>query len=151
MAAVLAGSERSREYKVFRIDHVQLKSLLGFPDNEKRFSWNDICGRESNDSRLQNEVDQARKADPKNLDPYQRKVIELYHHLSTYLRLASAPEVAELYDLITHPSEAQQLEAQVSPLINGQVNAEQVTPSQRAALEKYHRIIRQAERLSQYI
>ena len=53
------------------------------------------------------EIDQIRKVDPKQRDSYQVKVVQLYEHLKTYLRLSSAPEVAELYDLVTHPSEAQ--------------------------------------------
>ena len=151
LTEVLAGSERAREYKVFRIDHLKLKSLLGFKETEKRFSWNDIFSKDGNDSRLQGEVDQARKVDPKSQDPYQRYVIELYRHLTTYLRLASAPEVAELYDLITRPSEAQQLEQQVNALLGSGIKPSELTSEQRAALEKYQRVMRQAERLSQYI
>ena len=148
---VFSGSERSREYKVFRIDHLQLKSLLGFKETDKLFSWNDIFARDGNDARLQGEVDQARRVDPKNMDAYQAKVVELYKHLTTYLRLASAPEVAELYALITNPSEAQALEQQVNALLGSGIKPEQLTSQQRQALEQYHRITRQADRLNQYI
>jgi ABC-type transport system involved in cytochrome c biogenesis permease subunit len=151
LADVLAGGERAREYKVFRIDHLQIKSLLGFKDTDKLFSWNDIFDQSGNDTRLQNEIDQIRKVDPKQRDSYQLKVVQLYEHLKTYLRLSSAPEVAELYDLVTHPSEAQQLEEQVRTLLGSGAKAEQLTGEQRQALEKYHRMTRQADRLDQYL
>jgi len=148
---VLAGGERAREYKVFRIDHLQIKSLLGFKLTDKLFSWNDIFDQPGNDTRLQNEIDQIRKVDPKQRDSYQLKVVQLYEHLKTYLRLSSAPEVAELYDLVTHPSEAQQLEEQVRGLLGSGAKPDQLTSEQRQAMEKYHRMTRQADRLDQYL
>jgi ABC-type transport system involved in cytochrome c biogenesis permease subunit len=151
LAEVLAGGERAREYKVFRIDHLQLKSLLGFPETEKLFSWNDIFNREGNDARLQGEVDQARKVEGKNRDAYQNKVVELYHHLTTYLRLASAPEVAELFAVVSDPSRFQALQAQVQALAGSGARPETLTSEQRKALESFRRILRQDERLSQYI
>jgi ABC-type transport system involved in cytochrome c biogenesis permease subunit len=148
---VLSGSERAREYKVFRIDHLKLKSLLGFKETEKLFSWNDIFAKSDNGDRLQREVEQIRRVDPKARDPYQQKVSELYQHLTTYLRLSSGPEVAELYDLLTRPSEALALEQQVNSLAAGGIKPDQITAEQRAALEKYQRIMRQAERLTNYV
>jgi ABC-type transport system involved in cytochrome c biogenesis permease subunit len=148
---VLSGNERSREYQVFRIDHLQLKSLMGFKETQKLFSWNEIFSGSGNDNRLQAELDEARKTDPKSQDPYQRKVVELYRHLTMYLRLASAPEMAELYSLISNPSEAQQLEQQVNSLVGSGLKPGQLTADQREALEKYQRMMRQAERLSQFI
>ena len=151
LAEVLAGGERAREYKVFRIDHLQLKSLLGFKETEKLFSWNDIFNREGNDGRLQGEVDQARRVPAKSRDPYQQKVVELYHHLTTYLRLASAPEVAELYAVASDPSRFQALQAQVQAIAGSGIRPEAITSEQRKALESYRRLLRQEERLSQYI
>ena len=147
---VLSGNERAHEYKVFRVDHLQLKSLLGFKETRKLFSWNEIFSS-GNDARLQGEVDSARKADQKNLDPYQRYVIQLYRHLTTYLRLASAPELAELYELNTDPSKAQELAQQVMALRGSNIEPDQLTSEQTAALHKYQRMTRQAERLSEFI
>jgi hypothetical protein len=78
-------------------------------------------------------------------------VIELYRHLTLYLRLASAPEVAELYDLLQHPEEAAAMESLVRQAAASGVSMRDLPSDQRQAIEKFGRLRRQGERINNYL
>lgn len=99
-ADTLAGNERSDKYKVFRIDHPQIKSLLGLKNEEKLFSWEDIAAKPGNMSKFQEQVTQVRKVPDKQRDDYQSAVVKLYQHISRYIRLVNATEQSVLYDVL---------------------------------------------------
>ncbi|QOV88710.1 cytochrome c biogenesis protein [Humisphaera borealis] len=99
-ADTLAGNARSDTYKVFRIDHPEVKSLLGLKTEEKLFSWEDIAGKPGNMSKFQEQVTQVRKVADKQRDPYQQAVVKLYQHISRYIRLVNATEQSVLNDVL---------------------------------------------------
>jgi len=101
LADSLAGSKRSDSYKVFRIDHPELKNLLSLKVDEKHFSWSDLADKPGNMSKLQEQVSQVSKVPEKQRDPYQQGVSKLYQHISRYLRLMNATEQSVLYDLLS--------------------------------------------------
>ena len=74
---VFARPAVAAEYRVFRIDHPNVKSLLGLNEKEAWFSWNQIMGPDENEEKLREQVKQAGATDEKRRDAYQSKVLEL--------------------------------------------------------------------------
>jgi ABC-type transport system involved in cytochrome c biogenesis permease subunit len=88
-ADMLAGNQRADSYKIFRVDHPQVKSLLGLKVEDKLFSWDQIGGG-GNRRKLQEQVNQLRGVDPKTYDPYQQAIERLYRKGQRYLRITNA-------------------------------------------------------------
>jgi ABC-type transport system involved in cytochrome c biogenesis permease subunit len=74
LADVFGNPERAADYKVFRIDHPDIKSLLGAPDTEKLFSLRQIG---PSFGKLQDQFQLARKVPQAKRDSYQRQILEL--------------------------------------------------------------------------
>jgi ABC-type transport system involved in cytochrome c biogenesis permease subunit len=81
---VMMKSELADDRKVFRIDNVELLGMLGFPDNEKFFSFNQIqpsymkVGEQA--ERIQ-EIDSARRT------VFEKQLMNFYSGLMLYQRL----------------------------------------------------------------
>lgn len=85
---LLAEKPGANDYKVFRIDHPDIKSLCGLPEGEKHFSRNDLRGGWE---KLIPQIMQARKAkkEDQNLSPYQTSLLELGGKVELHERLSS--------------------------------------------------------------
>ncbi len=97
---VFAHPEKSGDYKVFRIDHPDIlslldlkasfqkasmiKSLLGMAERE-RFSPAQVF---ANIEKFKDQYDHARAVQPKSRDAFQRQVMEIGQHLLLYNQLA---------------------------------------------------------------
>src|SRR5205814_1482598 len=91
LADALAGREHIGDYRVFRVDHPEIKSelglnnprprmsffksLLGLDDSQTRFSFNQIVASEQ---KLQDQLKLIENVPAKERDLYQRKLIELW-------------------------------------------------------------------------
>jgi ABC-type transport system involved in cytochrome c biogenesis permease subunit len=77
-------------HKVFRIDNDQVLAMLGLQPREGfRYAIAEFAGRLD---KLEAEAEKAQKRDPKRLDAYEAKVIEVYKHIQVYLSLAHWPQ-----------------------------------------------------------
>ncbi|WP_428940785.1 cytochrome c biogenesis protein CcsA [Fontivita pretiosa] len=81
---VFARPDRAVEYKVFRIDHPDIKSLLGLSDDEKRFSIGQITPKLD---KLQEQFTLASGVERNRRDAYQRQIVELAEHIILFNRL----------------------------------------------------------------
>jgi ABC-type transport system involved in cytochrome c biogenesis permease subunit len=81
---VFADPDRAQDYKVFRIDHPDIKSLLGLSDSSKTFSIKEIFPKID---KLQEQYSKAREV--KNKDPFQRQIVELAQRVILFNQLAS--------------------------------------------------------------
>jgi len=82
---VKARPEVAGEYVVFRVDHPDVKSLIGSTDEkEKRFSFNRLFEhREA----LSAQAARVEEIDPKQRTTYQKHLAELFDHLNLYMSL----------------------------------------------------------------
>ncbi|MDQ3440431.1 MAG: cytochrome c biogenesis protein CcsA, partial [Planctomycetota bacterium] len=95
LADVFAGNPASFAYKVFRIDHPDVKALLELKETEKYFSANDIMlldrTPEARDERVRKIEEKAAVAaqavKAKTADGYQQKLAELRQHLNLFAQL----------------------------------------------------------------
>jgi ABC-type transport system involved in cytochrome c biogenesis permease subunit len=77
-------------HKVFRIDNDQVRDMLGLPRREGyRYAIDEFAGKMS---KLEQEADRAEKQDSKRRTLYEARVLDLYHHLQVYLKLAYWPQ-----------------------------------------------------------
>jgi ABC-type transport system involved in cytochrome c biogenesis permease subunit len=75
------------DYPVFRIDNKEVIGLLGLDPDRKRFSFNEVL---QNREKLQDQVTRAfeqQRSNPKGMDLFQRKMVELGEKLDLYLTL----------------------------------------------------------------
>ena len=87
LADVFGQPDKAAEYPVFRIDHKEIQGLLDLDPARKRFAFREVL---NNRDKLQEQLDRAfkaRQADPKGLDLFQRKIIELGDKLNVYIGL----------------------------------------------------------------
>jgi ABC-type transport system involved in cytochrome c biogenesis permease subunit len=139
LADVLTKPDVAGEYKVFRVDNDDVKGMLGLKTTEKYFSWNDLfIDHPENPEKLQKQYEQARQVPDKQRDAYQDKIMELYGHATTYMRLARGADYLQLYELMVHPDQAKEFEAKGAAIED--LDASQRTADQRNALERYHRL-----------
>ena len=95
LADVFAGNDASFAYKVFRIDHPDVKALLELKEKDKYFSANDIMlldrPAEQRDARVrkieEKSVAAAQAVKAKTADAYQQKLSELRQHLNLFAQL----------------------------------------------------------------
>jgi ABC-type transport system involved in cytochrome c biogenesis permease subunit len=90
---VFARKEAATKYKIFRLDHPDVKSLLGLDDKEKFFSLADI---EPNFEKFVQQVQsasQSRQNNPKGLSQYQTALLEMGDRVSLYRTLMQYPDL----------------------------------------------------------
>lgn len=84
---IFTRKEISKQYKIFVVDHPDVKSLLGLDEKQKFFSVEDIG---PNFEKFVEQVQQAslaRQNNPKGLSPYQNALLELGDRVSLYRTL----------------------------------------------------------------
>jgi ABC-type transport system involved in cytochrome c biogenesis permease subunit len=88
------GMNRSAQYKIFRIENLQLLDLLGlkYRPNFYRYSFEEIMGlgdeqRRSKSEALKIEAARAEKMDEKKRGVFETKVLELWNHLELYYNI----------------------------------------------------------------
>jgi ABC-type transport system involved in cytochrome c biogenesis permease subunit len=86
LADVFAQPAKALDYKIFRIDHPEIVSLLGLNDSRQRFSLTEMT---PNLQKLQDQYLLAKKVPPKEQDLYQKKIVELANHILLFNELAS--------------------------------------------------------------
>jgi ABC-type transport system involved in cytochrome c biogenesis permease subunit len=94
LADMFAQPEKAGDYPVIRIDHPQVIGLLNLEEGRKRFSFREILQQRE---KLQEQLDRAhaaRRDNPKSLDLFQTKLIELGSKLQTYMTVG---QMADLY------------------------------------------------------
>lgn len=81
-----SGSEKAEQYRIFRIEHPQLLSLLELPERpgSYRYSAAEVSRRET---RLASQSEIASDKDKEKRSLYDEKVIELAHHYDVYRKL----------------------------------------------------------------
>lgn len=87
---VMAKPDESRHYKVIRIDHPDILSLLGFPNDRKFFSFHEIMQHRA---KLAEQIDRARAVSNKDRDLFQRKLMDLSQHLGVFFTLSGVQDL----------------------------------------------------------
>jgi ABC-type transport system involved in cytochrome c biogenesis permease subunit len=77
----------AERYKVFRIDHLDIKDMIGQPRREKFFTIEQIV--EKDRMGIQQALDQAMRVDPKDRNLNQRKLAELGTKIKLYMSIES--------------------------------------------------------------
>ncbi len=85
LADLFAQPERAAKYKVLRIDHPDILSLLGLDESRKLFAVEELWPKLD---KLNEQFTQARQTDPKKRDLVQRKIIELVDRVQLFNQLA---------------------------------------------------------------
>lgn len=79
--------DAAADRRVVRIDHPDVLSLLGFQDpGRTRFSFRELQPKFREIAR---QADMASQVSRKQLDPFQRQILDLYSKLSTYTQIAN--------------------------------------------------------------
>ena len=85
LADVIVRPEQAVEYPVFRIDHPDVLALMGMTHEDgKRFSLVTIMDHSQT---LAQQAQLAMQTKPKQRNPYQKHLLELYSHVGLYQRL----------------------------------------------------------------
>ena len=86
LADVIARPEAAQEYRVFRIDHPDVLAIMGMThDDGKRFSLTTMMDHQK---AIFQQTQLARQVKPKQRNPYQKHLLELYGHVNLYMRLS---------------------------------------------------------------
>lgn len=122
---VMARPEVANDYDVFRIDHPDVRSHIDANDDkQKRFSFNRL---QEFGQKLNEQFITAAKVKSGDRTPYQRHVVELRDHVSTYVALLnreapySLPPLSEdeqwrpLASELHVPHEGHEMHAELSP------------------------------------
>ena len=84
---VMCKPETADKYRVFLIHDPDIQALLKLGEEDKRWSFLEL---QPHLALLSNQANQAREIQPHQRNRYQRAVIKIYSHLTTYVRLKSA-------------------------------------------------------------
>ncbi len=143
---VMANTPQGDQYKVFRIDHPQIKDLLKLDHDEKLFSFEQILLRDAeNGAALDKQVKIAGAVPAKRRDLYQRKITDLVAQLRLHMKLSQVGPIATLEQLWGDPERAQALAKSVEAMSG--VDRSALTAEQRAQVEQLGRMRQQVERL----
>jgi len=86
LADVIARPESAHQYPVFRIDHPDVLALLGrTPDQGKYMSFAQLM---SHQDAVWKQANLANKVKPKQRNPYQKHLLELFNHVMLYTQLS---------------------------------------------------------------
>jgi len=124
---------KSDDYKLFRVGHVDVLSILNLDENQRKFSIRELAASgEKFDEQFQ-KADKIRRSDPKQLDSYQKNILELGENLSLYQKLQN---VGKLY-LVPPLSEHEQWR-QLGMVISSAGASHQAGEAWANILQAYH-------------
>ncbi len=81
MLDVMARPEQARTYRVVRIDHPDLKAVLGLAQERKYFAVDELVQHRQE---LEAQIQRARELPANDRNPYQRQVLDLAQKLTVY-------------------------------------------------------------------
>jgi ABC-type transport system involved in cytochrome c biogenesis permease subunit len=84
-AAMLAKRDVAEGYRIFRIDHPEVVSLVGGTGDRKRFSFEEMRAKFAEISR---QADMAASTSAKKRDPFQRQIVDLQQRLVRFVNIA---------------------------------------------------------------
>jgi ABC-type transport system involved in cytochrome c biogenesis permease subunit len=162
LADVMANTPAADEYKVFRINHPDIKALLGISgppmptdrprekgkvyETDQMFSFAQILlDNPANGPALQKQIDALEGVSDKRMDDYQRKIASLSSQLRVYMKLAQVGAMLNVHDVWTDPVRGQAL-LKVMDETKG-IEPEKMTPEQRTAFMQVGRIREQVSRM----
>ncbi|HEX4792769.1 MAG TPA: cytochrome c biogenesis protein CcsA [Humisphaera sp.] len=109
----MSRSGKWADYKIIRIDHPDIKQMLGLPVLKKDFSWSDVFKSEENGRKLDEQRKLALEVPAKLRDAYQNQILDLHSRLGIFLRLRQVDAIAYEYALISQPDRLKQMFNQV--------------------------------------
>jgi len=131
------------DYKCIRIDHPQVKDLLGLPEKEKRFSLNDLFGGDKNGNlaKMEEQTKLAQEKSSDSLELYDHQILDLASHLRIFDHLALVDLVLRRYDYETGTQHMGELVSALSASTPGLVQKMQASADDPAQVM---RILQQA-------
>jgi len=87
---VMARPEVARGYRIVRIDHPDIKAVLGADPERKYFSLDEIVLRRAE---IEAQIQRANEVPAGDRNSYQRAILELAQHLSVYFHAESVAEL----------------------------------------------------------
>jgi ABC-type transport system involved in cytochrome c biogenesis permease subunit len=109
MIDVMTLSNNWASDKVIRIDHPQIKDLLGLKEEDKLFSWKDIgLDKPEVAEKLDTQSRLAGDTPEKERDSFKHQILELHQHLGVYRRLMQIDAIEYQLDIMRHPDRARE-------------------------------------------
>ncbi|MDB5292574.1 MAG: cytochrome c assembly protein, partial [Phycisphaerales bacterium] len=115
---VMTRGGKYADYKVIRIDHPQIKDLLGLPDKEKMFSWNDLFRDGKNFQKIEEQTDLVRQKLDKDHDAYDSQILDLKQHLDIYLRFFQIDAISARYEFVSNPDQVRQIYQKIAEALS---------------------------------
>ncbi|MDB5305757.1 MAG: cytochrome c assembly protein [Phycisphaerales bacterium] len=115
---VMTRGGKYADYKVIRIDHPQIKDLLGLPDKEKMFSWSDLFRDGKNFQKIEEQTDQVRQKLDKDRDVYDAQIMDLKQHLDIYLRFFQIDAISARYEFMSNPDQVRQIYQKIAEALS---------------------------------
>ncbi|MDB5358609.1 MAG: putative cytochrome c biosis protein [Phycisphaerales bacterium] len=109
MLDVMTRGAKFADYKVFRIDHPQIKDLLGLSDKEKMFSWAEVFKDNKNFQKIDEQATLAGQKLDKDRDSYDHQIVDFKQHLDVYLRFFQVDAIAARYEFTSNREEVQRV------------------------------------------
>ena len=152
LADIMTRSHKWADDKVIRIDHPQVKDLLGLKEEEKLFSWNDM---KFDDPQVRARLDEqwklAGQVADKDRDAFQNQVIELHQHLGIYYRLMQADSVAFQLELMANPDKTEANRVAIrkafsdaNPQLLADIAAKKIDDPEKAVSDAFAKLDRKA-------
>ncbi|HWE96190.1 MAG TPA: cytochrome c biogenesis protein CcsA [Tepidisphaeraceae bacterium] len=109
MLDVMTRGQKFADYKVIRIDHPQIKDLLGLSDKEKMFSWAEIFKDPANFQKIDEQAKLAGDKLEKDRDSYDNQISDFKQHLDIYLRLFQVDAIEARHEFMSNPEMVQRV------------------------------------------
>jgi ABC-type transport system involved in cytochrome c biogenesis permease subunit len=107
----ISGTGKWAEYKIIRIDHPDIKQMLGLKVTEKDFSWNELFKDPNNFKKLDEQARLASEVPDKQRDAYQSQMIELHQRLGIFIRVQQVNDAEFEYSMGSRESVPQLVSA----------------------------------------
>jgi len=107
----ITGTGKWADYRIIRIDHPDIKQMLGLKVTEKDFSWNELFKDPNNFKKLDEQARLAAEVPDKQRDPYQNQMIELHQRLGIFIRVQQVNDAEFEYTMGSRESVPQLVSA----------------------------------------
>lgn len=124
MLDVVTDAEVSQKYQVFRIDHPDVKNLMGFDPERKKFSYDELLPHAST---LMEQHRLASAIKSKDRNDYQRAVLDVARKIMVYNRMAALEE-----PFVVAPIEGVKEWMELGPAMRDSIHSGAAHPSVRA-------------------